>query len=632
MSHKFAAILCLTLVLGLCGLSFGADFVWTGGSGVDFFWDTPANWNPSGVPQSADFAHSNTTGPEHPVIADGMDVVAAKLYVGKDLAAPFEGESGELTMTGGTLACRFFFCSVKAGDFGVFHMSGGAINQNDTSTPFSFAIGNYGDGTVNMTGGQINVATALRMPGKSRTEGTGGGKAILNLDGGVVRSPELVMYDVADPPELDITEGMLVLDGDDVDTIDGYITNGWITANGGAGTVAVKFVEENGGKTRIVAQNSMASKLAWNASVPDGGSLKLESAAASNGLELTWSAGDGIVSHNVYFGTDYDEVNAATAPDSLEQTAAVYTTGPLEPGVTYYWRVDEVAGAATHKGRVWSFTTSDYVLVDDMEAYGDELTPGEPGGRIWYAWQDGFGWTEPEPAFAGNGTGATVGNWPPPIAETEYVHGGGQALPLSYDNTGASTNALYSETQRVFETPQNWTTGHLRTLTLYVMGDPNNEEGSTDPLYVGLIDSDGGVGIIVHEEPQAVLSANWTQWEIELADFAAAGADLTKVKEMVIGVGTRGNTDAAGGKGTIYIDDIRLNPAQCVVPAPLDVDPASLDVNWLADWLTAIGVDPTSVEQIVIGVGAQDNEIYIDSIQLQQGCVFPPLAEEPSEQ
>jgi len=39
------------------------------------------------------------------------------------------------------------------------------------------------------------------------------------------------------------------------------------------------------------------------------------------------------------------------------QAAATYNPGALASDKTYYWRVDEFDGAATHKGDVWSFTT-----------------------------------------------------------------------------------------------------------------------------------------------------------------------------------------------------------------------------------------------------------------------------------
>ena len=73
---------------------------------------------------------------------------------------------------------------------------------------------------------------------------------------------------------------------------------------------------------------------------------------------LTWVAGAGTVSHNVYFGT----VNPPGAPE-FKINLPVGTTnyvpaGPLANNQTYFWRIDEVdiCGTIT-AGTVWSFTT-----------------------------------------------------------------------------------------------------------------------------------------------------------------------------------------------------------------------------------------------------------------------------------
>ncbi|MBL7143976.1 MAG: hypothetical protein ISS76_07070 [Phycisphaerae bacterium] len=71
---------------------------------------------------------------------------------------------------------------------------------------------------------------------------------------------------------------------------------------------------------------------------------------------LSWSAGLGTKLHTIYFGDNFDDVNNATAGVSLG--TKTYDPGTLELNKTYYWRVDEFDGIATHKGNVWSFTTT----------------------------------------------------------------------------------------------------------------------------------------------------------------------------------------------------------------------------------------------------------------------------------
>lgn len=82
---------------------------------------------------------------------------------------------------------------------------------------------------------------------------------------------------------------------------------------------------------------------------------------------LRWMPGDGSITHDVYLGTSYNDVNTATtlSPEykgdfSLEINH--YETGLLDDGATYYWRVDEVNGVGTTKGTVWSFTTNGLLL------------------------------------------------------------------------------------------------------------------------------------------------------------------------------------------------------------------------------------------------------------------------------
>jgi hypothetical protein len=74
------------------------------------------------------------------------------------------------------------------------------------------------------------------------------------------------------------------------------------------------------------------------------------------GATISWTPGYGAKLHTVYFGDDFDDVNNATG--GTTQAPATYVPGALEPGKTYYWRVDEFDIVTTHKGDVWSFTTA----------------------------------------------------------------------------------------------------------------------------------------------------------------------------------------------------------------------------------------------------------------------------------
>ncbi|MHC4629234.1 MAG: LamG-like jellyroll fold domain-containing protein, partial [Planctomycetota bacterium] len=85
-------------------------------------------------------------------------------------------------------------------------------------------------------------------------------------------------------------------------------------------------------------------------------------------VSLGWRAGDYAVSHDLYFGTSFEDVNdgaEGTFAGNLATTSQVVgffgfpAPEGLQPGTTYYWRVDEVNDAnvaSPWKGDVWSFS------------------------------------------------------------------------------------------------------------------------------------------------------------------------------------------------------------------------------------------------------------------------------------
>jgi regulation of enolase protein 1 (concanavalin A-like superfamily) len=167
---------------------------------------------------------------------------------------------------------------------------------------------------------------------------------------------------------------------------------------------------------------------------------------------VDWRPGREATSHKVTLGTDKAAVANGTAT-AKTVTDHGLTPDALDFGTTYYWKVDEV-NAVTYPGSVWSFTTQQFAVVDDFETYTDT-----EGSRIYEAWIDG--WT--------NSTGSVVGYLQAPFAETAILHGGKQAMPLEYNNI---KTPYYSETQRTFDTPQDWTISSANTLALWYRGYP----------------------------------------------------------------------------------------------------------------------------------------------------------------
>jgi hypothetical protein len=286
----------------------------------------------------------------------------------------------------------------------------------------------------------------------------------------------------------------------------------------------------------------------------------------SQTTSLSWKAGEKAAKHDVYFGTNEQAVanaNTTTAGiyrgrQNLDATGFILPDVPLEWAKTYYWRIDEVNDlepASPWQGAVWSFTTANFIVVDDFEQYTDDVA-----NRIFRTWLDGWGYTEPSPGYGGNGTGSAVGYAQAPFAEQTIVHSGKQSMPLAYDNSGTGGKARYSETQREWTTPQDWTTKGVKALTLWFHGDPNN---AAEPLYVAVKDSLGRTKVVTSANPDAAISNTWQEWNIDMKEFISAGLNLASVKTMYIGLGNR-VSPKAGGTGTIYIDDIRLYLPRCI--------------------------------------------------------------------
>jgi len=265
---------------------------------------------------------------------------------------------------------------------------------------------------------------------------------------------------------------------------------------------------------------------------------------------LSWKPGDQASSHEVYFGTDEDAVkNATTASPEYKDTKALgsesYDPGKLAWESTYYWRVDEVNSLNPDSpwvGSVWSFTTADFIGIEDFEDYND----WEPD-RIFETWIDGWGTTT---------NGSTVG-YPDPnfdqgehFVETDIVHGGSQSMPYFYEN-----NFKYSEATLTLVSARDWTEEGVGVLSLWFYGDASNV---AERMYLAI----NGIATVYHDNPDPALIDEWTEWTIDLQEFADQGVNLANVNMISIGFGDKNNLQA-GGSGLVFFDDIRLyRPAE----------------------------------------------------------------------
>jgi len=252
---------------------------------------------------------------------------------------------------------------------------------------------------------------------------------------------------------------------------------------------------------------------------------------------LTWTPGFG-ASHEVYFGADAASLELKASGNLGSES---YDPGQLEWNTTYYWRVDEANSANADSpwtGPLWSFTTANFLIIDDFEAYND-INEGEEGSnRIYLAWEDGFS----NPAI----NGSTVGHLNPPFAEQTIVHGGLQSMPMAYDNAVGKSEATLTLTSN-----RDWTIKGVDTLTIWFRGEAAN---AAETLYVAL----NGNAKVNNDNPDAATLTRWTQWNIDLTRFADQGVNLANVNSITLGL-----SSVTGGTGMMYFDDIRLYP-----PAP----------------------------------------------------------------
>ena len=184
---------------------------------------------------------------------------------------------------------------------------------------------------------------------------------------------------------------------------------------------------------------------------------------------------------------------------------------------------------------MWSFSTPEFLVVDDFDSYTDA-----EGNRVYEAWVDGWGT---------NNNGSQVGYANAPFAEQKIVNGGKQSMPLAYNNA----TAAFSEATRTFDAPQDWTRAGIKALAIHFRGEPNNTGGQ---LYAKI----NNTKIVYDGDAGDITRPRWTQWNIDLASL---GGNLQNITKLTIGV-------EGSGKGRIYVDDVQLYPSRCVADLAAD--------------------------------------------------------------
>ena len=630
-----------------------------------------------------------------PIINEDTNAVAQWVDMG-GLKSPAGGEA-VLTMTGGSLTATGWFSvgAYYAGTYR-FEMTGGNLEIDGGGADEGIWVGYYpiiyatldiNDGSIlcseadlyvggaetsmgilNMTGGNINLegtdSNGWFCIGSWDTR-PGNGHA--NLHGGTLET-RLLSMGGGGVGSLDFTEGTLIIDGDYrgpngwlfdplVDTATDEVPAGYtgtiaILANRGlltayntpigdiitdpnypakAGLRAVIKMDynvTNSGQTTLTG-DAVAPELAWNPTPLNG------SAGFSKGEVdlISWSAGDNAESHDVYFGTNFTEVNEATTPlaTQSETTYPVTTTW----GTDYFWRIDEFDGATTWKGNVWSFSTRP-------------------------AWA-----TDPSPEDGAGGVSvlAAVLSWTPgPEADTHHVY-------FSTDFSDVNDRDL---SVRTIVSDPRYIPGALERNTLYywAVDEVNNLEDvnvwpsliwdfrTADHLVVDNFNSYADIGTL--EEVWDDYSGNGSRSDISLeTDIAYDGnsmgvaySNIFKIIGNVYGswvdadtvdlpvgtdwtyggakalkiafYGNQANSTTVNDKLYIALDD-GVTVHSSYYPDVNDINEESWH-EWHIDLedFNSQGVDLTNVSRITIGFGAYGGTVsaggtgtvYFDNIEL----------------
>jgi O-glycosyl hydrolase len=279
---------------------------------------------------------------------------------------------------------------------------------------------------------------------------------------------------------------------------------------------------------------------------------------------LAWKQGGYAEKHDVYLGTDFNDVNDAnrTIPlgvlVSQDHTTATYNPPELlDLNTTYYWRIDEVNSAPDYtifKGEVWSFKTLPYFNMENFNSYADNAA-------LRNVWENG-------------GTSAAVS------VETGIVRDG-NSMKYRYNN---NLSPYYSEAYMdIADSSRNWLGISAQTLVLRLYGEPTNPTG--EQMYVKLTDNDGTphTATVTYDNLNGVRLKQWNKLSVALTEFA--GVNLTNVARITIGFGN----GSPGEAGTVYFEDITLEGAGFEEPVPTGEVDAGTTYQELEGFGAAIG-------------------------------------------
>ncbi len=357
---------------------------------------------------------------------------------------------------------------------------------------------------------------------------------------------------------------------------------------------------------------------------------KPDPASGTVGVQMAlfrWSAGNDAMLHNVYVGTTL-ELGQAQLVSPRNPLTMFYYPLPLQPGTTYYWRVDEIGkdGATVYPGDVWSFVTQDVKAYYPAPAAGTSTISLAP--RL--TWQAGVAATQHHVYFGDSNE--AVGQGAATVdkglqAETTFAPGTLEPLTTYFWRVDETVAGGVIKTGPVwtFTTPlpvddfESYTDDEGGRIYETWIDGWTNSTGST----VGYVQAPFAERTIVHGGKQSMpLDYN----NMKAPFYSEAEREFSPVQNWTVSsVDTlslfwRGNIGNGAGKLYLAIEDSAGKAAVATSDTALTT---MAWTEWKVPLGSVTGANLAKVKKLYIGVGDRDapaaggaGRLYIDDIRV----------------